>query len=62
MKHPTAAEREECVRLYCQGAMLKHLEELYGRHRAVINRWIKRAGAKRGHKFRGRWLTGEGLK
>ena len=55
MKHPTAEERQQCVSLYSQGTLLKHLEEIFGRHRVVINRWIAKAGAKRGHKFRGHW-------
>jgi len=57
MKHPTPAERAQCVSLYSEGVLLKHLEEMFGRQRPVINRWIKQAGAKRGHKFRGRWLA-----
>jgi len=55
MKHPTPSERQQCVSLYSEGVLLKHLVEHFGRHRVVISRWIKRAGAKRGHKFRGHW-------
>lgn len=55
MKHLTPAERAQCVSLYSEGVLLKHLEELYQRPRPVISRWIKQAGAKRGHKFRGKW-------
>lgn len=61
MKHATKTQRAECVRLYSEGALLKHLVELYGRHRIVISRWINQAGAKRGHKFRGRWIAREAL-
>ena len=57
MKHPTAAEREQCVSLYSEGVLLKHLVEAFGRHRVVISRWVKQAEAKRGHKFRGRWAA-----
>jgi hypothetical protein len=57
VKHPTASEREQCVNLYSDGVLLKHLVETFGRHRVVISRWINQAGAKRGHKYRGRWTT-----
>ena len=55
--HATIEQRAECVRLYSEGAMLKHLVELFGRPRPTLNRWIREAGAKRGHKFRGSWLS-----
>jgi hypothetical protein len=55
--HATATERAECVRLYAEGALLKHLVELFSRPRPTISRWIREAGAKRGHKFRGHWLA-----
>lgn len=55
MRHGTAIKRAECVRLYSEGALLKHLVELFGRPRPTINRWVREAGAKRGHKFRGWW-------
>lgn len=57
MKHPTPSERQECISLYSEGVLLKHLVERYGRHRVVISRWIKQADAKRGHKFRGQWSS-----
>lgn len=50
-------ERAACVRLYSEGALLKHLEEIFGRPRQTIERWIRQDGTKRGHKFRGRWLS-----
>lgn len=43
--------------LYAGGALLKHLEVVFGRPRPTIQRWIRRAGKKRGHKFRGCWTA-----
>lgn len=57
LKHSTAMERAECVRLYSEGALLKHLTERFGRPRPTIGRWIREADAKRGHRFRGRWVS-----
>jgi hypothetical protein len=57
MRHGTPIERAECVRLYSQGVLLKHLVELFNRPRPTLNRWIREADAKRGHKFRGQWLA-----
>jgi hypothetical protein len=57
MRHGTDIERQECVRLYSEGALLKHLEEVFGRPRPTLGRWIREAGAKRGHKFRGQWFS-----
>jgi transposase-like protein len=56
MRHATSSERSECVRLYSEGAMLKHLVERFNRPRPTINRWVRQADAKRGHKFRGHWI------
>lgn len=57
MRHSTPDERERCVSLYAGGALLKHLEVVFGRPRPTIQRWIRRAGKKRGHKFRGCWTA-----
>jgi transposase-like protein len=54
MNHATDDERRECVRLYSEGTLLKHLEERFTRPRQTIGRWIRQANAKRGHKFRRR--------
>lgn len=55
MRRSTPEERAECVSLYSEGVLLKHLTEKFKRHRVVINRWVAKAEAKRGHAFRGRW-------
>jgi len=53
-RHSTDVQRAECVGLYAGGTLLKHLEEQFKRPRQTIGRWIRQAGAKRGHKFRNR--------
>lgn len=57
MRHPPASVRAECVRLYSEGALLKHLVEMFERPRPTISRWIRQANAKRGHRFRGQWIS-----
>lgn len=54
MKHPTALEREFCIHLYSEGWLQKQLAFKFGRPIPTIRQWIKKAGAQRGHKFRGR--------
>lgn len=50
--HPKPRTREFCVALYSQGALRKQLVWLSGRTEQTIARWIRQAGAKRGHRFR----------
>lgn len=51
-RHMSVEERAECLQLYMDGALLRQLTDRYDRHRVVISRLVKRAGVKRGHKFR----------
>lgn len=50
--HPKPRTREYCVSLYSEGALLKQLVWMSGRSQQTVARWIRQAGAKRGHKFR----------
>ncbi len=54
--HATAEQRAKCVRLYSQGALQKQLAVVFGRPEPTIRQWIRKAGAQRGHKFRGHHL------
>jgi len=46
------SERAEAVRRYSEGTMIKQLAYELGRPEYTISKWIRKAGAKRGHKFR----------
>jgi transposase-like protein len=55
--HPSPAQREAAVTLYRHGALIKWIAEAVGCSPQAVNRWARKAKAKRGHAFRPRLST-----
>jgi transposase len=50
MRHAKPRERQFAIALYRGGVLLKQLVHITGRPMQTISRWIRQAGAKRGHR------------
>jgi transposase len=51
MRYAKPRERQFTIALYRDGTLLKQLAHLTGRPQQTISRWIRQAGAKRGHQI-----------